>query len=72
MKLYRIADNQFIVTSENQAKYSRLFNVVRFMTELGVEVEEIELGIASLMSNSHNVAHYGVNLKFIFSEFIFK
>jgi hypothetical protein len=67
-KVMRLTDDEFILIAGKRAIYGNMPKMCVVMAELGVEWEEIEEGLTSLVSNQHQVASYGLNRTFIYSR----
>lgn len=69
LKVYRISDEEYwVVPARKEPLIGGLARTVDNMSKLGVEDHEIENGLVSLQLNDHQVADYGINLMFIYSE----
>ena len=68
LKVYRLNDDEFIITAGKRALYGNKTKTVIALSEIGVPWSEIETGIISLCINDHKVANYGVNQMFIYSD----
>jgi hypothetical protein len=70
LKLYRIDDDFYLLLSEMlERPFSGNRNAVAMkLQELGMETREMEEGLFQLRFRRHNIAHFGINLRFIFCE----
>jgi hypothetical protein len=67
-KLYRITDNEFYIIRGRKSFYGDKVKTIMTLILMGVEEVEIEAGLNALIMNQHNVADYGTNRFFIYSE----
>jgi hypothetical protein len=68
-KLLRVNDDWFVIIKDNKNAFSgNLLKTVGAMVELGVELDEVQYSLTTLIDNKHDVADFGINKTMNYSE----
>lgn len=68
-KIYKTDSCGYIVsTRQNAIACNSLTKLIQVLKGIGVDDDEIEYGLVELEINSHNIAEYGINKRFLFSK----
>ncbi len=67
-KLYRMQDDVLAVVKDSHMFSGSDKEIIEYMMEIGVEAEEIECALISLLQKGKSLAHFGINKTFIFAE----
>lgn len=68
-KIYKTDSCGYILsTKENAIACKDLTKLIKVLKGIGVDADEIEYGLVELEINSHNIAEYGINKRFLFSK----
>ena len=67
-KVLMLNEDEFVIVRDMTAQYGNADKTVRNLHKMGVDINEIEYGLMTMIHRGHNVAEYGVNKTFIFSK----
>lgn len=69
MKVYRLKSDTFVFQHGQEHVAGDAKYIIAKMREVGVELEEIEMGLTELVRNNHEIAEYGdVNRTFMYTK----
>jgi len=67
-KVIKLKEDSYQIKTPTKTYEGNTRHTVLTMHDMGVDWDDIEFGLTSMLNNNHSVAEYGINKTFIFSS----
>ena len=67
-KVLKLNENEYVVIQGSFSRHGDLTKTVVVMDSLGIEFEEIEMGLVELSKDNRTEVEYGIRGKFIYAK----